>query len=82
MVRLIDATPSLHPHYGTSSLLRVVPPLRPASVLSLLWVLHLGFSPNIGAIASHVPRESLDQGHAIFMPDAAQAVSRLPLGLS
>ena len=80
--RLIDTTPSLHPHYGTSSLLRVVPPLCPASVLSPLWVLHLGFSLNIGTTASHVPHESLDQVHATSMPDATQAVSRLPLGLS
>ena len=81
-VGLIDTTPSLHPHYGTSSLLRVVPPLCPASVLSPLWVLHLGFSLNIGTTVSHVPPESLDQVHATFMPDATQAVSRFPLGLS
>jgi len=81
-VKLIDTTPLLHPHYGTSSLLRVVPPLCPASVLSPLWVLHLGFSLNIGATASHVPHESLNQGHATFMPDVTQAVSRFPLALS
>src|SRR5664280_1980126 len=81
-VRLIDTTPSLHPHYGTSSLLRVVPPLCPASVLSLSWVLHLSFSLHIGTTGSHVPHESLDQVHATFMPDATQAVSRFPLGLS
>jgi len=80
--RLIDTTPSLHPHYRTSSLLRVVPPLCPASVLSLLWVLHLSFSLNIRTTASHVPHESLDQVHATFMPDATQAVSRFPPGLS
>ena len=44
-VRLIDTTPSLHPRYGTSTLLRVVPPLCPASVLSPLWVFPLGFLP-------------------------------------
>jgi hypothetical protein len=42
----------------------------------------LGFSLNIGATASHVPHESLVQVHATFMPDATQAVSRFPLGLS
>ena len=81
-VKLIDTTPSLHPHYGTSPLLRVVPPLCPASVLSPLWVLHLGFSLNIETTVSHVPHESLVQVHATFMPDATQAVSRFPLGLS
>jgi hypothetical protein len=68
-VRLIETTPLLHPHYGTSSLLWVVPPLCPASVLSPLWVLHLDFSLDIGTTASHVPHESLDQGHTIFMPE-------------
>jgi hypothetical protein len=81
-VKPIDTTPSLHPHYGTSSLIRVVPPLCPASVLSPSWVFHLSFSLDIGTTGSHVPPESLDQGHATFMPDAAQAVGRLPLGLS
>ena len=32
--------------------------------------------------APHVPRKSLTQSHAIFTPEAAQAVSRLPLNLS
>ena len=81
-IKPIDTTPSLHPPYGTSSLLRVVPPLCAASVLSPLWVLHLGFSLNIGTTASHVPRKSLSQDHATFMPDATQAVSRFPLDLS
>ena len=73
-IKPIDTTPSLHPHYGTSSLLRVVPPLCPASVLSPSWVLHLGFSLSIGTTASHVPPESLVPVHATFMPDATQAV--------
>jgi len=64
------------------SSLQVVPPLCPASVLSLSWVLHLSFSLHIGTTVSHVPPESLDQVHATFMPDATQAISRLPLGLS
>jgi hypothetical protein len=80
--RLIDTTPSLHPHYGTSSLLRVVPPLCPASVLSPLWVFHLSFSLDIGATGSHVPPESLVQVHATSMPATTQAVSRLPLSFS
>ena len=32
--------------------------------------------------SSHVPNKSLNQVHAIFMPDAAQAVNRFPLNLS
>ena len=47
-----------------SSLLRVAPPLCPASVLSLLWGLHLSFSLSIRATGSHVPHMSLDQVHA------------------
>jgi len=66
----------------TSTLLRVGPPLCSALVLSRLWDLHLRFSLNIGTTASHVPYKSQNQGHAIFMPDAAQTVSRLPLDLS
>jgi hypothetical protein len=62
--------------------LRVVPPLCLASVRSRLWVRHLHFSLLIETTGSHVPYKSLNQGHAIFMPDAAQTVSRLPLDLS
>ncbi|MGA7145900.1 MAG: hypothetical protein WBY47_15480, partial [Desulfobacterales bacterium] len=47
-----------------SSLLRVVPPLCLASVLSHLWGLHLCFSLNIETTGSHVPHKSLDQVHA------------------
>jgi hypothetical protein len=66
-----DPTPSLHPHYGTSSLLWVGPPLCPASVLSPLWVLHLGFSLRIRTTGSHVPQRSLIQTHATYTPEAA-----------
>ncbi len=65
-----------------STLLQDDPPLCPASVLSLLWDLHLSFSLDIRTTGSHVPHKSLDQVHAIFMPDAAQAVNRFPLSLS
>ncbi len=54
-----------------SSLLRVTPPLRPASALSSMWDLHLGFSLNIGTSGSQVPYKSLHPGHATFMPVAA-----------
>ena len=66
----------------TSSLLRVSPPLCLASVLSLLWDLHLSFSLIIETTGSHVPHKSLNQGPATFMPGAAQAVNRFPLNLS
>ena len=65
-----------------SSLLRVGPPLCPASVLSLLWGLHLSFSLNIRTTSSHVPCKSLKQDHAIFMPDVTWTVGRFPLCLS
>ena len=66
----------------TSSLLRVVPPPCLAAVLSRLWGLHLRFPLNIETTGSHVPPKSLDQVHAISMPDAAQTINRLPLDLS
>src|SRR4030042_1690259 len=66
----------------TSTLLRVGPPLCPASVLSPLWGLHSGFSLTIGTTGSHVPHKSLDQVRATFMPDATQAVNRFPLDSS
>src|SRR5918999_4308558 len=65
-----------------SSLLQATPPLCPASVLSRSWGLHLRFSLLIEATGSHVPHKSLDQGHAISMPDVAQAVNRYPLSFS
>src|SRR5579863_8227646 len=37
----INTTPSLHPVSRTSSLLRVVPPLVSAFILSLSWFFHL-----------------------------------------
>src|ERR1022692_4285546 len=40
-LRLWSTTPSLHPVSRTSSLLRVVPPLGAASVLSPSWFFHL-----------------------------------------
>ena len=50
--------------------------------ISPSWGFHLDFSLNIGTTASHVPYESLNQGHAIFMPDTSQTVSSHPLDLS
>ena len=65
-----------------STLLRAVPPLYAASVLSSLWVFHLDFSLYIGVVGSHVPHKSLHQVHAAFMPATAWTISRLPPGLS
>jgi hypothetical protein len=70
------------PITGPSTLIRDDPPPCLASVLSRSWVFHLRFSLNIETTGSHVPSKSLNQGHAIFMPDAAQTVSRFPLDLS
>ena len=66
------------PITGPSTLILDDPPLCLALALSFSWGLHLNFSLNIEATGSHVPRESLDRSHAIFMPEAAQAVSRYP----
>src|SRR5690348_15805232 len=52
------------PMTGPSSLLRVAPPLCPASVLSPLGSTYLDFSLRIGATGSHVPHRSLAQSHA------------------
>ena len=70
------------PITGPSTLLLDDPSSCPASVLSRLWDRHLRFSLNIGTTSSHVPHKSLDQVHAISMPDAAQTINRLPLSLS
>jgi len=70
------------PITGPSSLLRVAPPLYPASVLSRLGGFPLRFSLGIGVTGSHVPHKSLDRSLAAFMPDAAWAVDRLPPDLS
>src|SRR5262249_37639430 len=54
-IKLSNSTPSLHPHYRTSSLLRVDPPLCSASVLSLSRDFRLSFSLYIGTTGSRVP---------------------------
>src|SRR5712691_11063679 len=74
----------IHPLRSTpiteaSTLLWGVPPLCPASVLRRLWDHHLRISLHIEATGSHVPHTSLEHGHALFMPDATQPVSRLPI---
>src|SRR5262249_11597284 len=77
---LNHSTPSLRPHYQASSLLRVDPSLCHASVLPPWEGFSLGFSLTIAATGSHVPRKSLSQAHAAFMPATAEAVSRRRLG--
>ena len=67
---------------AASSLLRIPPPLCPASVLKPSWDRHLGCSLRIGATGSHVPRTSLGCGHATSTPDAAWPILRHPPGLS
>jgi hypothetical protein len=81
-IKLSNSTPSLHPHYRTSSLLRVDPPLRSASVLSPSRDFRWSFSLCIGATGSRVPPWSLDQIHATSMPDTTWAVIRFPPDLS
>ena len=61
---------------------RVAPPLCLASGFSSLGVGPLDFSLHIEATGSHVPHKGLVQGHATFMPGAAQPSCRLPLDLS
>lgn len=58
--KLDNAILSLCPHYRISLLIRIILPLCPASVLPLLWVLHLSHSLNIGATGSLVPHRSLN----------------------
>jgi hypothetical protein len=71
------------PITGPSTLLQDDPPPCFASVLSFLWGLHLNFSLDIETIRlRRIPHKSLDQVHAISMPDAAQTINRHPLGLS
>ena len=66
----------------TSTLLRAVPPLYPASVLSSLWGFHLDFSLYIGVVGSHVPHKSLFHVHAASIPATAWTVDRCPPDLS
>ena len=74
-----DAAPSVQPHYraflpttGCSA------PVPRIGTLILMGSPDSDFSLGIGATGSHVPHQSLDRGHAAFMPDAAWAVDRSP----
>ncbi len=70
------------PITGPSSLLQDDPPPSCASILSPFVVLTYRVFSYHHRKGSHVPRKSLNQGHATFMPDAARPVSRLPPCLS
>lgn len=78
------STPSLHPHYRTSSLLRVDPPLRSASVLYPSWVFHLRALPLHRS--DRFPRSAQEPGpgsrrlHAGCHLGRIQASPRLHLG--
>ena len=61
-----------------SSLLRVVPPLCLASVLSPLRGFRLDFSLDIEATGSKVPQMSLIRALAVFVPDATRAGLQAP----
>jgi hypothetical protein len=58
-------------------LLRVVPPLRAAFLLSISRGFRLIFSVRIGAEGSHVPHNSPAGDLATSMPGTARAVNRL-----
>ena len=78
-----DAAPSVQPHYRafipTTSDSAPVPRI---GTLALAEAIRLSFSLCIGTTGSYVPHQSLDQGHAAFMPDAgwsSRQVSSQPL---
>ena len=65
-----------------STLLRVGPPLRCASVLWVSRLLLLTGSLNITTQVLAVPHKSPNRARAISMPDTAHPVSRFPMDLS
>jgi hypothetical protein len=78
-----NAVPSVQSHYRTfSPTTDCSAPVPRIGTLALMGSSRLSFSLRIGTTGSHVPHKSLDQIRATFMPDAAQAVNRLPLDLS
>src|SRR6516162_10327237 len=72
-----NATPSVRFDYRTflptTGCSVLVPRL---GTLILAGAARLDFSLRIGATGSHVPRKSLAQSHAAFMPDAVWAAIR------
>ena len=81
-IKLNNAAPSVQFHYRTfSPTTGCSAPVPRISTLTLMGSSHLSFSLSIGTTGSHVPHKSLDQIRATFMPDAAQAVRQVTLGL-
>jgi hypothetical protein len=74
-----DAAPSVQFHYRTfDPTTSDSAPVPRIGTLTLAEAFRLDFSLCIGATGSHVPHQSLIQGHAAFMPEASWAVSRFP----
>jgi hypothetical protein len=74
---LNNATPSLQPHYGAfTATTGCSAPVPRFGTLTLVGATYLDFSLRIGATGSHVPRKSLTQSHAAFIPDAVWAAIR------
>ncbi len=74
---LDEVPPSLRSHYRTfNTTTRYSVPVPRIGTQALVGASHLRGSLYIGATGSHVPHQSLDQGHATCTPDAAWAVSR------
>src|SRR6185295_18648840 len=77
---LDNVAPSLHSHY--SSFLATTSDSAPGSRfgISPCGGCHLVVALRLANSGSHVPWESLSQGHAAYIPVAACAVLRLPAG--
>ena len=78
-----DPPPLLHGHYPASSLIRgQSAPLQRIGTLSLVVGAAYAFFPWHRRPGPHVPHESLIELRAVYMPDAAWAVSVHPPSLS
>jgi hypothetical protein len=81
-MRPLDPTPSLQPHYGPSSLLRVGPPRCSASIRSPRGFRRLGFSLRIGATGSCSSTRQPASASRPSTPIAVRSVIRHPADLS
>ena len=78
MTKLDDVAPSVQPHYRTfSPTTDDSAPVPRIGTLILADAVRLNFSLAIGTTGSYVPYQSLNQGHAAFMPGASWAVKRV-----
>ena len=74
--KLDDVAPSVQSHYRTfSPNTSDSAPVPRFGTLTLAKAIRLDFSLGIGATGSYVPYQSLNQGHATFMPGASWAVN-------